>query len=81
MGQMEQFGSGQQNNNEILQMTRNLTQIQLAFEEDEPLLSWIEKHAKDFDELTKRDPFILEELAEKGTHDEAIERVKKEIYH
>ncbi|MCK9344833.1 MAG: hypothetical protein M0P64_01750 [Candidatus Pacebacteria bacterium] len=78
---MEQFGSGQQNNNEILQMTRNLTQIQLAFEEDEPLLSWIEKHAKDFDELTKRDPFILEELAEKGTHDEAIERVKKEIYH
>lgn len=81
MGQMEQQPSANQNNNEILQMARNLTQIQLAFEEDEPLISWIEKHAKDFDDLTKRDPFILEELAEKGTHDEAILRVKKEIYH
>lgn len=80
---MEQIGGGSyhEHNSEVMQMTRNLTQIQLAFEEDESLLSWIEKHAKDFDELTKRDPYILEELAERGTHDEAIERVKKEIYH
>lgn len=81
MGQMEQFEAGQQNHNEVLQMARNLTQIQLAFEEDEPLISWVEKHAKDFDELTKRDPYILDRLAERGTHDEAIEEVKKEIYH
>lgn len=83
MGQLEQqpHSNEYEHNNEVLQMARNLTQIQLAFEEGEELTSWIGKHSEDFDKLTQRNPHILDELAEKETHDEAIEKVKKEIYH
>jgi len=63
------------------QLARNMAQMQLAYESDQAVIPWIEEHAKDFDDLVKRDPLILEELAEEKTHASAIEKVKKEIYH
>ena len=63
------------------QLARNMAQMQLAHEADQALISWINDHAKDFDYIVKRDPWILEELADEMTHQSAIEKVKKEIYH
>lgn len=63
------------------QLSRNMVQIKLAHELDQSLISWIGEHADDFDKLVKRDPSILDQLAEEETYEEALEKVKKEIYH
>lgn len=63
------------------QRARNMTQIKLAHELDQSLISWIEEHADDFDKLVKRDPTILDQLAEEETYEEALKKVKKELYH
>lgn len=67
--------------NEKQQLARNMTQIKLADELDQSLILWIEEHAKDFDSLVKRDPTILDQLAEEETYEEALQKIKKEIYH
>jgi hypothetical protein len=79
MGQMEQPMSGGQN--EKLLLARNMAQIELAHLHDDALIGWIDKYGKKFKELTDTDPYLLEELAEPGTHDEAIKRVEDIIYH
>lgn len=79
MGQMEQsMGGGQ---NEKLLLARNMAQIELAHLHEDALIAWIDKYGQKFNELTKEDPYLLEELAEPGTHDEAIKRVEDIIYH
>lgn len=64
------------------QLARNMmVKIKLAHELDQSLISWIGEHADDFDKLVKRDPAILDQLAEDETYEEALMKVKKELYH
>lgn len=63
------------------QLARNMVQIKLAHELDQSLISWIGEHADDFDKLVKRDLLILDQLAEEETYEEALQKVKKELYH
>lgn len=67
--------------NEKLLLARNMAQIELAHLHEDALIAWIEKYGEKFKEITEHDQYLLEELAEPGTHDEAIERITKEIYH
>jgi len=66
---------------ESLQQARNMTQIELAEESGQDLVTWIGEHANDFGKLVSENPSILERLAANETHNEALEEVKKEIYH
>lgn len=77
---MEQIMS-EQGHNEALQQARNMTQIELAHESGQDLVTWIGEHANDFGKLVSENPAILERLASNDTHSEALEEVKKEIYH
>ncbi|MHB1118392.1 MAG: hypothetical protein ACYCZ7_02635 [Minisyncoccota bacterium] len=58
-----------------------MAQMELAKESGQDLITWIGEHANDFGELVAENPAILERLAEEATHHEALEEVKKEIYH
>ncbi len=66
---------------EALQRARNMAQMELAKESGQDLITWIGEYANDFSMLVAENPAILERLAHDETHDEAIEEVKKEIYH
>lgn len=77
---MEQIMS-EQGHNEALQQARNMTQIELAMDSGQDITTWIGEHANDFGKLVSEDPTILERLASNDTHSEALEEVKKEIYH
>lgn len=66
---------------EALQRARNMAQMELAKESGQDLITWIGEHANDFGELVAENPAILERLAQETTHHEALEAVKKEIYH
>lgn len=66
---------------EALQRARNMAQMELAQESGQDLITWIGEHANDFGALVFEKPEILERLAEEATHHEALEEVKKEIYH
>lgn len=78
MGSMEQGMGG---NIEALQRARNMAQIELAQESGKDLITWIGEYANDFGELVAEKPALLERLAQDDTHAEALEEVKKEIYH
>ena len=78
MGSMEQMNNG---HTEALQRARNMAQMELARESGQDLIAWIGEHANDFGILVSENPAILERLAEQATHNEALEEVKKEIYH
>lgn len=69
------------NENETVQMVKRLAKIQLAFEMNEPFISWNEKYGRIFDDYVKKDEFILGELAEPAQREEAIARIKQAIYH
>lgn len=66
---------------EALQRARNMAQMELAKESGQDLITWIGEYANDFGMLVQEKPEILERLAEETTHHEALEEVKKEIYH
>ena len=78
MGSMEQVTDG---HTEALQRARNMAQMELAQESGQDLITWIGEHANDFGMLVLEKPEILERLAGEATHHEALEEVKKEIYH
>ncbi len=67
--------------NEALQMARNMTQLELATELNQDPISWIDTYAEDFSKIVNSNPSILDRLLEEGTHKEALEEVKKELYH
>jgi hypothetical protein len=66
---------------EALQQARNMAQMELAKESGQDLITWIGEHANDFGELVVENPAILERLAQEATNHDALEEVKKEIYH
>lgn len=66
---------------EALQRARNMAQMELAKESGQDLITWVGEHANDFGELVAENPALLERLAQDNTHAEALEEVKKEIYH
>lgn len=78
---MRSIEQGMSDNIEALQQARNMAQIELAQESGQDLITWIGEHANDFGQLVSENPEILERLAANETHDEALEEVKKEIYH
>lgn len=78
MSSFEQVTDG---HTEALQLARNMAQIELAQDSGQDLIAWIGEHANDFGMLVSENPEILERLAEEATHHEALEEVKKEIYH
>ena len=78
MGSMEQVTDG---HTEVLQRARNMAQMELAKESGQDLITWIGEHANDFGTLVAEKPALLERLAQDDTHAEALEEVKKEIYH
>lgn len=78
MSSLEQVTGG---HTEALQRARNMAQMELAKESGQDIITWIGEHANDFGELVAEHPDILERLAEESTHHEALEEVKKEIYH
>jgi hypothetical protein len=78
MGSLEQMGGG---HTEALQQARNMAQMELAKESGQDLITWIGEYANNFSMLVQEKPEILERLAKEDTHHEALEEVKKEIYH
>lgn len=81
MENMEQFIIRQGGHSEALQLARNQAQVELAEASGQDLIKWVDKYSKSFDMIVTSNPEILDRLAENGTHNEALEEVKKEIYH
>ncbi len=67
--------------NEALQMARNMSQMELANELGQDPISWINTYAEDFGKIISSNPSILDRLSEEGTHSEALDEVRKELYH
>ena len=81
MNIFEQFMSVATNHNEKVTAVRNATQHKLAEEMGVELGIWIDMgYAKRFDEITKANPTILEDLLNKDTHDKTFEEIKTKIY-